>query len=674
MKNKKNEKGFSLVELLAVVVILGLLSAIAIVGVNGIIKSAEKKHYDTQRNTLKMAAQSYTQDNRNSLPKTIGGSTDITLKTLQDKKYVDEIKNRQGEACDVNKSYVKVFKYSKDGYNYTSYLVCPGHDDTKENINNAGPVISINYKDKNSTSTIKGDTIEISSYNTPTIELVIEKNKNGNEKGKNILSYNYVIYRCTTNASNKEVCQNELKNSGSIEAHQQSKVVESINIKEYLSNKIKIVVSSVDEHGNISTQSKFIKLTLKDGPECDVISEKDPAWITNPTAEKFREVQVKCIDKNGSGCEKEIYSQIFRDELYKGTIFIKDKSGKETACEVNVKIDMTPPTTPKITNSYNNKWTNKDYTITAESSDKTSGVEKFQYRYPNSKDSDERNWKDFGEKNKDKVTLKQSEERSEILEIRACDVAGNCSSASQTTIKIDKTAPTITISKTVATPNGKNNWYNTNVGINISTTDPVGAKSTAVASPITYGLTTSTNPTYNGVSSDVQKDTKGIIWYGYVKDEAGNTAKTNTESFKVDATPPSVTFGVSGSTASVRCSDNISGVLNSGTSWSLSQNITHSYTCENYAGLTNTGSKYFYWDSCYTGNPYQCMGGYVGYSYTYQCNCSTHVVCEDYGFEETGGGLTMCFNQTSCSTCTGYGSYWNNCAYTINTCQGAWTM
>ena len=42
MKRKKNEKGFSLVELLAVVVILGLLSAVAIIGVNSIIKNAEK--------------------------------------------------------------------------------------------------------------------------------------------------------------------------------------------------------------------------------------------------------------------------------------------------------------------------------------------------------------------------------------------------------------------------------------------------------------------------------------------------------------------------------------------------------------------------------------------------------------------------------------------------------
>ena len=83
MQMRKKESGFSLVELLAVVVILGLLSAIAIVGVNSVIKNAEKRHYESQMDALKMAAQSYTQDNRNALPKTIGGQTTVTLKTLQ---------------------------------------------------------------------------------------------------------------------------------------------------------------------------------------------------------------------------------------------------------------------------------------------------------------------------------------------------------------------------------------------------------------------------------------------------------------------------------------------------------------------------------------------------------------------------------------------------------------
>ena len=45
MNKRKNQKGFTMVELLAAVAILGLLSAIAIVGVGKILDNANKKHY-----------------------------------------------------------------------------------------------------------------------------------------------------------------------------------------------------------------------------------------------------------------------------------------------------------------------------------------------------------------------------------------------------------------------------------------------------------------------------------------------------------------------------------------------------------------------------------------------------------------------------------------------------
>ena len=537
MKKENKEKGFSLVELLAVVVILGLLSTIAIIGVNAIIKNAEKNYYETQKNTLTMAAQSYAQDNRNSLPKTIGSSTEITLKTLQDKKYVDEIKNRQGATCDATKSYVKIFKYSKDGYNYTSYLVCPGYENETENTENAGPTIKLEYKDSGK-YTDKNDTIEIASYKSPKVIINIERKNDGENKGKNILSYNYVIYRCITNASNEEVCTTEIKNSGSIEAHQQAKITEELNVKEYLSNKIKIVVSSVDEYGNTTTLTKYLKLNFKDGPQCELISDSDNPWINNATAEISREIKVKCIDTNGSGCEKEIYSQIFTGETYKGTITIKDNSGKETICEVDVKIDTTAPATPKLTNPYDNKWTNKDYNVTAESSDATSGVKKFQYRYPNSKDPEEQNWKDFSEKDKDKIQIPQTKERSETLEVRACDAAGNCSEAAKTTIKIDKTAPTCKVTKSIANPNGPNNWYISTVDVNLTTGNPTSGAVTAVASKVSYGFATTNQATYNSKTKYTQGDTTGVTYYGFVKDEAGNTNTCKSSSIKVDTTAP----------------------------------------------------------------------------------------------------------------------------------------
>ena len=85
IKNKEkylNRNGFSMVELLAVIVILGILGTIAIVSISTILTRAEKNHYKTQEKNMIMAAESYAQDNRNVLPKKIGDTRTITLQEL----------------------------------------------------------------------------------------------------------------------------------------------------------------------------------------------------------------------------------------------------------------------------------------------------------------------------------------------------------------------------------------------------------------------------------------------------------------------------------------------------------------------------------------------------------------------------------------------------------------
>ena len=83
-----------------------------------------------------------------------------------------------------------------------------------------------------------------------------------------------------------------------------------------------------------------------------------------------------------------------------------------------------------------------------------------------------------------------------------------------------------------------NDWYVTNVTLSLSTADPIGSSDRAVRSPISYGLNNSNSASYNGATTNIQKETKGITWYGFIKDEAGNTNTCNSGSFKVDTTKP----------------------------------------------------------------------------------------------------------------------------------------
>ena len=113
-----NRKGFTMVELLASVAILGILSAIAIVSVGVILSNVDKKHYETQRKNMIIAAQSYSQENRNILPKDVGDTRIITLNELQRRKYIGDVVDRGKKECNNAESVVVIFKYSKSDYSY----------------------------------------------------------------------------------------------------------------------------------------------------------------------------------------------------------------------------------------------------------------------------------------------------------------------------------------------------------------------------------------------------------------------------------------------------------------------------------------------------------------------------------------------------------------------------
>ena len=347
--------------------------------------------------------------------------------------------------------------------------------------------------------------------------------------------------------------------------------------------------------------------------------------------------------------------------------FIKDEAGNTATCGLDsFKVDTTKPTKPGITNPTNGNWTSKAFALTINTYDEMSGLAYIAYRYPNSKISSERSWKQYADSAKkanDKTLFKTtnfSRERSENVEIMSCDEAGNCSDISSTPIKIDKTSPTCTVTKSITNPNGTNGWYKSNLTITLNINDSKENNDTAVNSNISYGLSTTNSVTYNGTRTVTQSNTNGVTWYGFIKDEAGNTATCNSGSIKIDTTTPTVTFDLSGETAIVRCSDTYSGLATAnGKTQSLTgtSNVTVNYTCTDKAGNTNNASKVYKYnsckstkntckygcdpyDNCYTGSPSVCVGGY------YDCNCSS---CYTGSSRECVGGYES-YNCSNCKT------------------------
>ena len=320
---KLNKKGFSMVELLATIVILGILATVSIAAIQGIISKAKERYYKTQENNMIAAARSYYEKNSEQAPKVNGTIGKVELKTLNNEKYIDQVKDYYKKACSMDDSYVKVFKY-EDEYIYTAYLDCPNYqsnsDSENSNFNN-----NIEYLGKIPTAKAK---IKVS------------------DSTYGIVSYYYRIYSNDKLVYSSEVFS--LKGS-------KQETTKTIKLTSYVPGMIKIKLTTINTQGiskTISEKSIDPSVVLPsgengslyedyNGPKC-IIKAEDEESNTRPWASE-RTIVVGCDDENGVGCVRNEYIKEYKTDKDKDGIVIEDKSGNKTTCNVNVRVDNSPP-------------------------------------------------------------------------------------------------------------------------------------------------------------------------------------------------------------------------------------------------------------------------------------------------------------------------------------------
>ena len=216
---RKKQLGFTLVEILAVIVILGILSGVAIGGYSAYIKKAKKNYYIAQEKLLTQSGRDFYNDNKGKMPQASGEESCVTLNTLINFKYIDKVLDYNKKVCNGDKSKACVKKLSNTNNLYYSYLNC-GNEFTSVEYKN--PELQFSLTEGNTASRDNEEyKLTMTVNDTAT--------KNVSQENYGVASYRYVIYKKYSGENNNDLVYYDT-GWKSIKGKNQEKVVVNINL------------------------------------------------------------------------------------------------------------------------------------------------------------------------------------------------------------------------------------------------------------------------------------------------------------------------------------------------------------------------------------------------------------------------------------------------------------
>ena len=487
------KKGFTLAELLGVLVIIALLLILIIPGVINRLSSSSDKAKETENEIIYNAADQYIREHPEDYPPGKSGRYCITIQSLIDDGKLAE------PVIDVN---------------------------TGENLSDKSVMVTI-YSTGNTDHEIKdgAECEEIAAL--PMIDFIVEPNGSSWVKQRKVT----IVYPKVDGdyeASHRIDRDSWIRDSSADEGGNIEIVFTKISELEARLKGNNIISSKIDIINVDSEIPVITKVTMgswDSGLNGVSITAKDEISGINGLFVSTSNVRPK---ENDSGwisvSSNPGESKTFVRNLDLGTyyVWVKDKAGNISANGTSIKVaDTTKPTCSiKDTGTKgNNNWYKSNVNLTMTTSDKESGVASYGMNTSNNAVYN----------GTTKMTLTY-DTKSQTYYGFVRDRAGNVGTCSKN-VKRDIVAPSCSIIP--SGQKGNNDWYTGNVTLTLNETD-------ATSGVVSRGLTTSSSVNYNGSKTATRTaDTSGLTYYGYVRDDAGNTGICS-NTIKRDATKPTI--------------------------------------------------------------------------------------------------------------------------------------
>jgi len=158
-----NKKGFTLIELISIIVILSIIVLVAVPAFNKYIFKTEDNYYKTLSKSVKTAGMEYMSENSSFLPQEVGYVAKVDKNSLISSGVMEKITDSEGRECEEVK--VLVEKTETGEYKYTTCMKCGSYTSSEsvceydlsgDNKNdNTAPSIASIYVSNKTTNSIK---------------------------------------------------------------------------------------------------------------------------------------------------------------------------------------------------------------------------------------------------------------------------------------------------------------------------------------------------------------------------------------------------------------------------------------------------------------------------------------------------------------------------------------